>query len=157
MIFKTPSKPNHPVILWFTTLWSSLTSQLVSGTSVLSAFCIHKKARQSMDPALIPPGIFLWGSSLTKAISASTPLQTWAFFPWIPAATLQCNTQRQNHRRYSSWLCTLSYSEALAALSSLIHLHVNMIILNELQTRLNCKNISSFWSIFKCSARSCFS
>lgn len=81
---------------------------------------------------------------ITEAISASTPLQTWAFFPWIPAATLQCNTQRQNHRRYSSWLCTLSYSEALAALSSLIHLHVNMIILNELQTRFNCKNISSF-------------
>lgn len=31
-----------------------------------------------------------------------------------------------------------------------------MIILNELQTRLNCKNISSFCSIFKCSAPSCF-
>lgn len=64
--------------------------------------------------------------------------------------------QGLNYQGYNSWLGTSNSGEALAELSSLIQLHVNMIILNELQTRLNCKNISSFCSVFKCSAPSCF-
>lgn len=102
-----------------------------------------------MDPALIPPAIFLQHSSLIKVIlGATTPSTDWPFCLWVLAHSWGCSKQGLNYQGYNSWLGTANYGEALAELSSLIHLHVNMIILNELQTRLNCKNISSFCSIF---------
>lgn len=116
-------------------------------------FCTE---RQSMDPALILQGIFLQHSSLIEVNLGATIPPRLAFLPLGSCTWLGCSRQGLNYQGYNSWLGTPNSGEALAELSSLIHLHVNMIILNELQTRLNCKNISSFCSIFKCSAPSCF-
>lgn len=102
----------------------------------------QKIARQSMDPALIPPGIFLQGSSL-KQFQLLPHSKPGLFSPGFLQPP--CSATRRDRTTAVIVLgCALSYSEALAVLSSLIHLHVNMIILNELQTRFNCKNISSF-------------